>query len=60
MKSLHSPVLFGTVGIREVVRYPCVFQLLVKIQKILTPIVRVDGSNGKREVSLKFLDKVAA
>ena len=59
MEPFNSPVLLGTVGIREVVRDPCIFQLPVKMEKILAPVVGVDGHDGKRKIYHQLLNKVS-
>lgn len=59
MKPFHSSVLLGTIGIRKVVRYACLLQFLVEIQKILTPVIRVDSHDGEWEEGLKLSDKIS-
>ena len=50
MEPFHSPILLGTVGIKKVMWDACILYFFVKVQEILTPVVRIDGSNGKRKV----------
>lgn len=59
MKPFDSPVLFGTVGIRKVVRNPCILEFLVEVKEILTSIVCIDGHDGKRKEGLEFPNEVS-